>query len=460
MALWCVTGIVMIYAPYPRIDADARLRSLAVLDWPRVARLARQVAGGNQQYARFQLEMLSGSPVLRLWRVDSSMQLLQLNASAGASGIDEPQAVDAAVRYAKYLGRPVRAAVTELIPYDQWTVAGSRRDRPLYRIDIGDDSGTEIYVSSRSGMVVQATTRAQRFWGWLGAVPHWLYLSSLRSRPVLWSQVVIWTSLLGVLLASTGLIIGICALAQSAKQVRYSPYQGVMLWHHLAGLAFGVLVLSWVLSGFFSMNPWGLMEGGEVQDARARLAGPLPAGAGIAAVLEALATASPAEIRALESAPLNGELFVVATRAHGARIRYDVHGVPHELSAPDIFAAVVRVAGTGAAWTMLRTDDAYHYGFGHEQATLPVVRARSAQGDYYYLDPLSAELLDRADSGDRAYRWWFSALHRWDFTRALRTSLGRTVVMLPLLLGAVVLTCLGAFLGIRRLTPWRVRESR
>ena len=108
---------------------------------------------------------------------------------------------------------------------------------------------------------------------------------------------------------------------------------------------------------------------------------------------------------------------------------------------------------------MLRTDDAYHYGVASERTLLPVIRAVSSKGDYFYLDPVSGELVDRADSGDRAYRWWFSALHRWDFVPALRTSLGRTVVVLPVLLGTALLTCLGAYLGIRRLIPRRVRGA-
>jgi hypothetical protein len=455
MVVWCVSGIVMIYAPYPRVDAEARVRSLAPIDWRQVAQLAGKAAGANQRYPRFEFEMLSGSPLLRLWPLDAPVQLLQLDSSAGTSNIEKAQAVDAAVRYARDLGDRVSAPRAELIPYDQWTVGGSRRDRPLYRVEIGDDSGTQIYVSSRSGMVVQATTRRQRFWGWLGAVPHWLYLSSLRSRPELWSQVVIWTSLLGVFLTVAGLVIGLRALTQSAKRDRYSPYQGLKLWHHLVGLVFGVFALAWILSGLFSMNPWGLMEGGDGEEARQRLAGSPPDGASVAALLRALAMQSPTGILAVKSAPLNGALFVVGTRADGARIRYDAQGLPRELTPTDISAAVDRAAGSGASWTLLRTEDSYHYGFANEPALLPVVRALSPKGDYYYLDPVSAELVDRADSGDRAYRWWFSALHRWDFVRALRTSLGRTVILLPLLLGTVVVTCLGAFLGIRRLTPRR-----
>src|SRR5580700_1088153 len=54
-------------------------------------------------------------------------------------------------------------AGAELIDHDQWTVAGEfDADRPLFRYDLGDDAGTEVYVSSRSGKVVLTTTRSAR----------------------------------------------------------------------------------------------------------------------------------------------------------------------------------------------------------------------------------------------------------------------------------------------------------
>jgi hypothetical protein len=91
---------------------------------------------------------------------------------------------------------------------------------------------------------------------------------------------------------------------------------------------------------------------------------------------------------------------------------------------------------------------------GNELAQLPAIRVESAGTPrvLYYLDPTSGELIDKADPGGRAYRWWHSGLHRLDFAPALRTSFARTALMLPLLLGAAAVCSIGAYLGIRRLT--------
>src|SRR6201999_2649322 len=73
-------------------------------------------------------------------------------------------------------GEPARTidtshASTTTIDYDQWTVAGTYdRDRPLKRIALNDDAGTEIYVSAATGAVVLTTTRSQRWLNYAGSI--------------------------------------------------------------------------------------------------------------------------------------------------------------------------------------------------------------------------------------------------------------------------------------------------
>ena len=70
----------------------------------------------------------------------------------------------------------------------------------------------------------------------------------------------------------------------------------------------------------------------------------------------------------------------------------------------------------------------------------------------YYLDPISGRLINKADEGGKAFRWWHSALHTFDFTSFTRGSWFRNGLMLPLLLGTAFVCVTGAWLGIRRLT--------
>jgi hypothetical protein len=124
------------------------------------------------------------------------------------------------------------------------------------------------------------------------------------------------------------------------------------------------------------------------------------------------------------------------------------------LSSQEIGDAVQRIAGTSATWGLLTNEDDYYYSLLSKKAVLPAIKV-TAGGDYYYLDPISGALVNRADAGERAYRWWHNALHRWDFSRPLRSTFGRSVIMLPLLLGATLLCVIGFILAVHRVCKSR-----
>ena len=113
-------------------------------------------------------------------------------------------------------------ASTATIDYDQWTVAGDYdRDRPLKRIALDDDAGTEIYLSAATGDVVLTTTRNQRLFNYTGSIIHWLYPTELRHHKRTWTMLMWWLSLIATVGAALGVIIGLIRLGSAA------PYQGL-----------------------------------------------------------------------------------------------------------------------------------------------------------------------------------------------------------------------------------------
>ena len=127
--------------------------------------------------------------------------------------------------------------------------------RPLHRVEFGDAAGTHLYVSSHTGEIMLDSTSRERTWNWVGSVVHWLYFRDLRARPVLWSQIVKWTSGLCIFVAITGLWLGIDRLRVRRRNGSFTPFRGWMAWHHLAGVAGGIVVLTWIFSGWLSMGP-------------------------------------------------------------------------------------------------------------------------------------------------------------------------------------------------------------
>ena len=163
-----------------------------------------------------------------------------------------------------------QAAFAELTTYDQWTVSGAfNRHRPLYRVALNDEAGTDLYVSSATGEVVCDTTRRERAWNYVGSVAHWIYPTVLRSRAAVWNTTVWSLSLAALIAALAGSVLGILRINLAEGRIA-SPYQGWHKWHHLLGLACMVFVVSWIFSGWLSMDSGRLFSTGALTAAERR----------------------------------------------------------------------------------------------------------------------------------------------------------------------------------------------
>jgi len=155
-------------------------------------------------------------------------------------------------------GIDMSRATTRQIDYDQWTVSRDfDADRPLKRISLNDAAGTEIYLSTGSGQVVLTTTRNQRLANYAGSIAHWLYPTELRHHARAWRALVWWLSLVATLGAVLGVCLGLVRLGTGPA------YRGLQRWHHVFGLIASPLVISWIFSGFLSMDDSLLDHGGD-----------------------------------------------------------------------------------------------------------------------------------------------------------------------------------------------------
>jgi len=471
MTLWCLTGFVMLYVDYPRLLPAEQLRGLSPLHLPVDSNWGRISLAPDTALASARLEMVAGRAVLRvvpengdghaIWQMRASPLSYDLESGTALPQLSNGALGKVASEFGRNFGINGPPDTITPISVDQWTVQAFRANSPLYRIDYIDAAGSTAYVAGRTGEVVQETTRFERFWGWLGAVPHWLYPTVLRQNPTVWSQVVIWTSLVGCFLAVTGIWVGIYRLRRKDGAIG-SPYRGLWWWHHMAGLAFGVLTLTWVGSGLLSMSPWGLFDSDAGLAERQRLAGAMH----WADIRDALAHMHqlPAGTVRLESAPLGGKMALVAVATDGRMARMDSLGRPVILTRTELVAAL-RNGPRVASLELLSGGDDYYYAH-KEPVKLPVWRAVLAnpQAVRLYIDAQSGTLVRAVDGTGRAERWLWNAPHSFDLP-GLRQSPWRYIIILPLL-AAVTLVCgTGAWMGIRKLGRdlqriWRRLPSR
>jgi hypothetical protein len=456
VALWCLSGFVMMYVQYPDLNEREYLAGLQTLDTSTCCiadeNVLEQLAGVNE----ISVEMLAGLPVLRAWYSSDQSLVVNLRTGRWLSSIDQNTAMQQADAFLSASGSDGEARFLARIARDQWTVAGYFNAwRPLYKFAADDTAGTQLYVSSVNGQVIQTTSSTERFWNWFGAVPHWIYPTVLRQNTALWSQVVIWLSIACLFLVSVGIYLGIVQYGARGDGSS-SPYQGLNLWHHYAGLIFGLITVIWLFSGLLSMNPWGAFEGGGSFEERSRLQGSPISSAELIDFVGVLDSNSlPTGTVQLRSAPLDGAFAMIAMDSAGHASRLSGATLRPDPLPENVWSQVAELVGPGKSVResgMIETGDNYYFSH-HEQVSFPVYRIvfDDAERSRYYFDADTAELIQKYDSDRRWNRWLFLGLHRGDFTSLMRRRPLWDLILLPLLIGVTVGALTGVWMGYRRL---------
>jgi uncharacterized iron-regulated membrane protein len=452
-AMWFVSGVVMMYVAFPHLTERERLAALPDINWSSVAvspDRALAVAGAKNYPREFRLDMLNGEPVYRMVGWDGARRVVSAVDGRIIGHIGPDQALAVGRQY------PAAADVQMIgtIDRDQWTVT-ARFDpsRPLYLIGLGDAQGTQLYISERSGEIVLDTTRTERIWNWLGSIPHWIYPTILRKDGPLWREVVLWISGICMVVAVSGIWIGILRVRLRRRYWGNSitPYRGWMSWHHVTGFFAGVFVLTWIFSGWLSLNPGDFFAGrGMSREMLLRYAGhdapdiasefrPHPRGYAVEARFVWLGGRS---------------LMIERDREDRPRVIDLTSGAPAPLNDTQIFEAA-RALMPQATMTMQRrltTEDAYWYSH-HEQRVLPVLRVGfdDAAQSWFHIDPRTGAIVGRSDTSRRTYRWLFNALHSLDFHALIAHRPAWDIVVWLLSLLGLVISTSGIVIGWRRL---------
>ena len=433
--MWFVSGVVLYFVPFPSLGQAERLAALPALPQGGAALLTAQQAGDRAGLAwtDARLGMLDGRPV---WRLSAQGRWRVVDAADGA--LLPPLDTAAAMRAAEaFAGR--RAVAAEPLERDQWTVPqGLDPYRPLLKVALEGGDGLELYVSPGAGEVVRDTRRAERFWNWVGAVPHWIYPTVLRRFPKAWNQVVVGLAIPGVLLAATGLALGVWQLFLNRS--RWIPYRRFwMRWHHIAGLAAGVVTLTWVFSGLMSMNPFGVFSPrGAGAAERAAWTGPAVVASLPPDRALSLAAARGLQPRELSLERFDGQVYY-RLRDAGRQLLVRADGADASVAAAlpdDAVGRRLAALKPGADITRLTAYDDQYYSRDPASAEsrftrpLPVLRAAWADGAVVYADPASTRIVLRADRSGRWQRLLYNGLHSFDFAPLVSRPWLRTLAVM------------------------------
>ena len=452
--LWFGSGIVMMYVPYPALTEQERMAWLPPID-PAQVRVsawdAWQATAQPGMPGAVRLNSVAGRPV---YHFQAERSLHSIWADTGAA-LRVTDGMAAAAARSVVPGAQVLSV--EQLELDQWTFGRVAVHRPLYRGAAGDAAGSVLYVSGRTGELVRDTTRSERAWNWAGSVIHWIYFTPLRTHGEPWRQVVMWTSAVALMLAMTGMVLGIQRLRLRRRYANgaRSPYKGWQAWHHWLGLILGTLTLTWLFSGWLSVTPFGWLSspGITAQDGLAFAGGPLDR-ADLAVAAADAVRVHPGVLE-LEWRRVGGKLYLSALERTQRRL-LDAHSAAAVGALPaDVLLRAVRATRPAAPLkdaVMLSSGDNYYYSH-HHQAAFPVLRVQFQLPDEttFYADPVQGQLVGYADSNSKWNRWLFNGLHQFDFAPIVRTRPVWDVLVVSLCLLGAILGITGVVLGWRRI---------
>lgn len=455
VTLWCLSGFVMMYVPYPAVDAQDRLIASPTLRFDTCCSVLGPDTFSDIPIGGARISMWPSGPMLFLARESGAQQAINLNTGQYVSEITQDIAFETARQYSEEYGLGDDLNFVGIVEMDQWTVYGSFNPlRPFYQFHPENSGGTLLYVSSVTGEVVQHTDSMERGLNWVGAVVHWIYPTMLRQNQTAWFWTIVILSGLSLFLSVTGVYIAIKYLNLRGIGP-LSPFRGWGLWHHYISLAFGLFTLTWLLSGLLSMTPFSALQGRSAATEREIAnGGTLLFDETLRQAVSSMGERNlPEDTVFIDIRMVGGENTAILTSKDGEKTRYNPSTWQIESLSDEYYSKVADsirpdIGISSQGW--IAQQDSYYYS-RRAPPQLPAYRVIYQDGERAYFDGISGELRYYVDKPRQWNRWLYNGLHSLDFNNFIRQRPLWDILVLLLLTGVTLGSITGTWLGWVRL---------
>lgn len=470
--LWSFSGLVMMYVPFPVLSQDQRIALLAEIPTINCCepdffqQIIPTVEDPNHDahvisdkrvtsYANVTsivIEALNNQAIIKVTDTSHTTKIYNLSNQQLAPEINQQSAIKVA-----QTAYDLPISGVELIDTDQWSIYSTfNTHRPLYKISLVDEANTQVYVSSKTGEIIQRTTAFERAWSWVGTVSHWLYFTDLKQHSKLWYWLVVGLALVSLVLVISGMWVGIQQLT-TRNNTLSSPYSGMRLLHHWGGVLVSGLLFVFLLSGVVSMNPWGLLNYYQINTAEA-IGKKLTRTDIVNSLIQVEDFIKARKPLNLTMTAWHNKPYWFVTYAQGEDssnkpVRFDQNFIKRQISQQELESVGHKLATTqGVNQYLLETEDDYYYAF-KKPVELPVwkiERDNNGELETLYVSPTSGKIVKVVTQATRLNRWLFNAVHRWDFSATVRQSSAWQWLLTPFLIALMVFSFSGFYLASRR----------
>ena len=451
--VWVISGIVLVFHNFPHASKEKRFLHLSVFKPNQIAQLT---APSEDWGSEMILEMAGNKAV---YRVPSGRRAEKVYDAFSLKPMSLFSAEYADSLSSSYVGSKV-SRIEKLESLDQWIPWSYYRPLlPFYKCTITDDACSEVYVSAQSGSILQRTTRKERFFAWIGIIPHKLYFYSLINDRTAWKSIILVLAALGLIVSFSGILMGFIRLRKRSRG-GMTPYKKFHYkWHHLTGFFFGFFLFTFLLSGLFSVTgiPDWLVgvntkpkTGIEWELKSSSVAASFVAPGKIVQEIS-----DKQGVRRLEWTKVLDESQV--------RVYYDDYQRPdvyvladgtlepaEEKTREEIVANAKQLFPQRAFDAYWQTAyDNYYFQKGMGFQPLPVCRLEfdDPSETILYIDAVTGDEVYRTTRNKRARRWLYRALHTFNFPFLKDCEWLRSTLLIIVSLGILVLSVTGIVLG-------------
>lgn len=453
--MWFVTGLVLLYHPYPSVDkkmANEMKESLPDLSQLKLADALPPSLRGVESVRVYQF---NGQTLVSVEAQDTSF----------THCLDTAEKVRPIVfadieRIARRWCNSSVLRVDTLTERAQWVLYERyTRQLPIYKFSFGDEAQTELFVSGKTGQVLQHTTARQRLWSYLGAIPHKLYFESIRKDVETWKTLLTLGGALCLIAAISGVWVGtrVVLMRWRRKRKLQSPYKSPLLrTHHILGLITGVFLIGWGISGTMSMQkvPHWLIPVKCDKSMRGPdfWAGDTLSLSDMELSLGTIFVKFPG-VKEMELKKMGGKTVVTLTENSTVRhLTPDLNPLLHEET--DVRKQICRLYGSdeGAEVTLLDEYDEYYLAYDGS-LPLPVYRVdiNDEDGCRFYVHKYGDEV--KWQNHNRMVRkWLFSAFHYLNISWLLQHKWLWTLLLWTLAFAGAAVSLTGFIVSVKRLT--------
>lgn len=461
--VWFLSGFVMIYHKFPRISVGDRDRVAQAIpvDVPDIDSVLQHIPTESKLLG-ISLRTLHGQEVYSISTTDSTYQLTSdFRQASMALTYNQLES------YAKRWCAADIAKVDTMYDIDQWIpFSRLRADVPIYKFYFNDSNRHQLYVSSKTGEALQFTDKDSRFWAWLGAIPHWVYFTSLRQDTQTWSTVVVWLSGLGSIMCLAGLVAGVWVFCKRyrAKKKFQSPYKKIAYkWHHILGFVFGFFTFTFVFSGMMSLAsvPDWVVKVHNPDIAQNLRQQPLPAGMHSYKLdYRTVLAAYPNRVKSVEwSGFYTTPTYKVRVGTELLTLDASVDTIkPLALTEEAVKERFAKLhAGDSIAISLMTAYDSYYLS-RKGMLKLPVfkVSVNDADNSTYYVNPKTGDTR-YFNSKSRVQRWMYQGFHSFSMKFLTDRPVLWNIVMWTTMLGGTLVSATGVWLAckwVRRKLKW------